>query len=145
MKKLILLFLLTVYSYALTPYSLENIKEVNLKFLNKKETISKELEEKITKKVKEKLETLGIKTTSNNYSNFLIKVKIDKFGKIDFVRTSIMIVEDVNPLRDNSIETIAITYKKDDDFEAEKLDADIYESIVDYLLVDFIEQYKAEN
>lgn len=145
MKKLILITLFTSYLFAITPYSLENIKEVNLIFLNKKETISKALEEKITKAVKEKLEKVGIKTKTDKYSNFLIKVKIHKFDKVDFVRASITIVEDVKPIRDESIVTIAVTYKKEDNFEAEELEVDIYESIVDYLLVDFIEQYKAEN
>ena len=40
---------------------------------------------------------------------------------------------------------MAITYQKSDDFEAEDLEKDIYESIVEYLLVDFIDQYKEEN
>lgn len=145
MKKLVLFLSLCIYSFAITPYSLENIKEVNLKFLNKKETISKALEEKITKKLKEELEKLGIKTETDKYSNFLIKVKINKFDKTQFVQTSIFIVEDITPARDKNIETIAITYKKDDSFEAEELEADIYESIIDYLLEDFKEQYKSEN
>lgn len=145
MKKFLILVIFSIYSYAITPYSLENLKEVNLKFLNKRETISKPLEEKITKKIKKELENLGVKTKTDKYSNFLIKVKIDKIANINFVRTSIMIVEDVAPLRDTNIETIAITYEKNDDFEAENLEADIYESIVDYLFVDFKEQYKQEN
>jgi len=145
MKKLILLFFTFVYSFALTPYSLENVKEVNLKFLNKKENISKKLEEKITKKVKEELEKLGIQTKTEKYSNFIIKAKVLKIANKQLVQTSIMIVEDIKPIRDESLLTIAITYKKDDNFIAENLELDIYESIVDYLLEDFIEQYKAEN
>lgn len=145
MKNVVLLCLFTIYSYAITPFSLENIKELNVKVLNKKETISKILEEKIEKKIKEEFQKLGIKTDTNNYSNFLIKIKINKFDKITFVRTSISIVEDITPLRDKDIETIAITYKKDDSFEAENLELDIYESIIEYLLEEFIEQYKEEN
>jgi len=145
MKKLILLFFTFVYSFALTPYSLENVKEVNLKFLNKKENISKKLEEKITKKVKEELEKLGIQTKTEKYSNFIIKAKVLKIANKQLVQTSIMIVEDIKPVRDEALLTIGITYKKDDSFIAEDLELDIYESIVDYLLEDFIEQYKAEN
>ena len=145
MKKIIVLLLLLTYSYAITPFSLENLKELNIKFLNKKETISKSLEEKITKKVKEKLENLGIKTKTDKFSYLKMGVKIDKFDKITFVRTSIQIQEDVEILRDNPFKFMAITYKKDDSFEAEDLENDIYESIVDYLLEDFIDQYKDEN
>lgn len=145
MKKLLLLCLMVVYSFALTPFSLENIKEVNLKFLNKKEKIPKDIETKVTNAVKSRLESLGIKTTSSIYSNFLIKVDIYKVDKKDFVTCSIFIVEEVIPKRDKSLETIAIVYKKDDSFVAEDLATDIYESVVLYLLDDFIEQYKSEN
>ncbi|WP_320033410.1 hypothetical protein [Halarcobacter sp.] len=145
MSKLILFFIFAVYSFAITPYSLENLKELNIKILNKKENISKKLEEKLENNIKTKLENLGIKTNTDKYINFLVKIKIDKIKDINFVQTSIMISEDVLSLRDKSLEILAITYKKDDSFEAEDLENDIYESIVDYLLEDFIDQYKAEN
>ena len=145
MKNLALLFFFVINSFAITPYSLENLKEVNLKVLNKKETISKELEKKIDNKIIEEFKKLGIKTTTDNYSNFLVKIKIDKIKDVNFVRTSIIVSEDVIPLRDKNLEMLAITYKKEDSFESEDLEIDIYESIVDYLLDDFIEQYKDEN
>lgn len=145
MIKIIFLFLTTIYSYAITPFSLENLKELNVKFLNKSEKISQALEEKITNKVREKLQSVGIKTNTDTYAHLKISVKIDQFGKTQFVRTSIIIQEDVKLLRNPSFESMAITYQKSDDFEAEDLEKDIYESIVDYLLVDFIDQYKEEN
>ncbi|QDF28443.1 hypothetical protein [Halarcobacter anaerophilus] len=145
MKKLILFLLFTLYSFAVTPYSLENLKEVNLKVLNKKNEISEKLEKRLNEDIKVKLEKAGIKTKTEKYSNFLVKIKINKIKDINFVRTSIMISEDVIPLRDKDVEALAITYKKDDSFEAENLEKDIYESIVDYLLEDFLEQYKDEN
>ena len=145
MKKLFLLVLMFSYSFSISPYSLENLKEVNIEVLNKKEIIPKELEKKIVDKIKIEFEKLGIKTKSKKFSNFKIKIKIDKIKNIDFVRTSIMVSEDVIPLRDKDAEILAITYQKEDYFEAEELEADIYESIVDYLLVDFIDQYKEEN
>ncbi|WP_321314692.1 hypothetical protein [Halarcobacter sp.] len=145
MKKLILLFTVVVYSFGITPFNLENVKELNIKILNKKENISKELENKLETNIKNKLEKLGIKTTTDKYINFLVKIKINKIKDVEFVQTSIFISEDVLPARDTSVEALAITYKKDDSFEAEDLENDIYESVVDYLLEDFIEQYKAEN
>lgn len=145
MKKLILFLLLTLYSFAVTPYSLENLKEVNLKVLNKKNEISEKLEKRLKEDIKVKLEKAGIKTKTEKYSNFLVKIKINKIKDVTFVRTSIMISEDVISLRDKDVEALAITYKKDDSFEAEDLEKDIYESIVDYLLEDFLEQYKDEN
>ena len=145
MKKLFLLVFMFTYSFSISPYSLEGLKEMNIKVLNKKETISKELEKKIVDKIKIEFKKLGIKTESKKFSNFKIKIKIDKIKNIDFVRTAITVSEDVIPLRDKNIEMFAITYQKEDYFEAEELEADIYESIIDYLLVDFIDQYKEEN
>ena len=96
-------------------------------------------------KIKEELKKLGIKSETKKFSNFLVKIQIDKIGEIDFVRTSIILSEDVKLFRETDFEAIAITYRKDDSFEAENLEKDIYESVVDYLLADFIEQYKEEN
>ena len=145
MKKLLLLIFVFTYSFSISPYSLENLKEINIKVLNKKKTISKELEKKIEDKIKEEFTKLGIKTKSKKFTNFKIKINIDKIKDVDFVRTSIIVSEDVIPLRDKDLVIIAITYQKNDYFEAEKIEDDIYESIIDYLLVDFIEQYKEEN
>lgn len=145
MKKLLLLIFVFTYSFSISPYTLENLKEMNIKVLNKRETISKELEKKIENKIKEEFTKLGIKTESKEFSNFKIKINIDKIKGVDFVRTAILVSEDVIPLRDKDLEMFAITYQKNDYFEAENLEDDIYESIIDYLLVDFIEQYKEEN
>ncbi len=145
MKKLLLLIFAFTYSFSISPYSLENLKEMNIKVLNKKKTISKELEKIIEDKIKEEFTKLGIKTKSKKFSNFKVKINIDKIKDIDFVRTAIIVSEDVIPLRDKDLEMLAVTYQKDDYFEAENLEDDIYESIIDYLLIDFIEQYKEEN
>lgn len=145
MKKLLLLIFVFTYSFSISPYTLENLKEMNIKVLNKRKTISKELEKKIENKIKEEFTKLGIKTESKEFSNFKIKINIDKIKGVDFVRTAILVSEDVIPLRDKDLEMFAITYQKNDYFEAENLEDDIYESIIDYLLVDFIEQYKEEN
>lgn len=145
MRKLIVFIFLFTYSFAITPFSLEGLKEVNLKILNKKKNISEKLEYEMKSKIKDELKKLGIKSETKNFSNFLVKIQIDKIGDIDFVRTSIILSEDVKLFRETNFEAIAITYRKDDSFEAENLEKDIYESVVDYLLADFIEQYKEEN
>ncbi|QKF81462.1 hypothetical protein [Halarcobacter ebronensis] len=145
MRVIFLLFFCFLYLFAITPYNLENLKELNVKILNKKNEISKELEEKIKGDITAKLQELGVKTKSESYSNFLVQIKIDKINGIDFVRTALIISEDVSPLRDKDLEILAITYKKEDSFEAEDLQKDIYESVVKYLFEDFCEQYRAEN
>lgn len=145
MKKLTLFILSIYYCYAITPFSLEGLKELNVKFLNKNEIISKTLEEKIENDVKVKLKAAGINIQTSKYAYFKMGVKIDDFEKTKFVRTFIVVQEDVTLLRKSPFESMAITYQMNDDFEAENLEKDIYESIVEYLLTNFLEQYKEEN
>lgn len=145
MRIFFLVLLFATLSMAVTPFSLENLKELNLTILNKKEIISKKLEERIKEKILSDLHNLGIQTKSEHYFNFLVSIKIDTIKEIPFVRTSILITEDVVSSRAKDLELLAITYKKEDSFEAENIEEDIYESIAVYLMDDFIEQYKDEN
>jgi len=60
---------------------------------------------------------------------------------------SMFIVEDTVSARDKTTETMSITYYKDDFFDSnsKEIQTDIYESIIHYLLSDFLEQFKEEN
>lgn len=147
MKYLMALVLLASTLFAISPFSLEGIKEVNVVVLNKGKVLSEKEEAALTFKVKEKLHQLGIKTESEHYSNFLVKIQAQKFKDSYAVLTGIAVVEDVIPYRDQSLENIGITYQKNDFFDtsAADLKPDIYESILDYLMADFMEQYREEN
>lgn len=148
MRYLIITLFLSVSLFAITPFSLEGFKEANVKVLSKKnKLIKKEFKAKLLKELKSNLIKTGIKTSSENYSNFLLKIETIKLGENIIVNMSIFIVEDVYPARDRSMESMGITYKKSDFFETtlEDFETDVYESAFDYLLFDFIEQYKEEN
>jgi len=60
---------------------------------------------------------------------------------------SMFIVEDTISARDKTTENMSITYYKDDFFDSnsKEIQVDIYESIIEYLLSDLMEQYKEEN
>lgn len=147
MKYFIGIVFLTAHLFAISPFSLEGIKEVNVVVLNKGKIFTEKEETFLTLKIKEKLMKAGIKTQSEHYSNFLVKIQAEKFQKAYAVITAISIVEDVIPYRDKSLESIGITYQKSDFFDTTEKDlkADIYESLLDYLLVDFLEQHHEEN
>lgn len=149
MKKLLIAIILAVNSFALTPFSLEGLKEVNVKVSCKNKAVQKEFKKKLENEIIKQLKAAGIKTKTDNYSKFIMKINILKIKKNYAVNVSLFVLEDIVPARDKSLENIAmgISYKKDDLFDTtpKELHQDIYESVIDYLLFDFLEQYKDEN
>ena len=117
MKKMILvLVLLSSYCFALTPFSLEGFKQANVRVLYKGDLLKKSFLEKLQADVLSNIKNMGIKTSSKEFSNLLIKINIEEAGEEYAVLTSLFIVESVNPIRDKELQNIAITYKKDDFF-----------------------------
>jgi hypothetical protein len=147
MKKLLIIFIFAINSFAITPFSLEGFKEANVKLSCKSKAVSKEFKEELKKKVTTLLEKADIKTSTKEYSNFIVKIEILKIKKYFAVNCSIFIVEDIIPYRDQDLLSMGITYKKSDLFDTteKELQNDIKESVLDYLLFDFLEQYDEEN
>ncbi len=148
MKKLLFItFFLCTNLFALSPFSLEGIKDVNLKVIDKSKLTTKENLEKIKYDIKYNLEKLGIKTQSEHFSNFIVKIQGIKLKDKYVMHISMFIVEDSVPSRNKSIENMSITYYKDDLFDSnsKEIQTDIYESVINYLLSDLLEQYKEEN
>lgn len=145
MKKILLILFISLPLFALSPFSLEGFKEANLKVFDKSKLLSDSMKKKITNEFKTQLEAVGIKTTSKNFSNLLVKIQASKIGKTYIVNASMFIVEDVLPSRNQDIETMAITYKKEDFFETTEFENEVYETLVEFILYDFLEQYKEEN
>jgi len=128
-----------------TPFSLENVKSVNIVIADKRKVLQKQTILKIEKSVESKLQELGIKTQTDDFINFIIKIDTIKLEEQFAVYVSLFIVESVNPLRDKELENVAITYKQDDFFIADLLDEEVYESAVEFLLYSFEEQYLEEQ
>jgi len=133
--------------FALSPFSLEGVNDVNLKVIDKSKLTTKENLEKIKHDLKYNLEKLGIKTKSDNFSNFIVKIQGMKTKTNYVMHISMFIVEDTISARDKTTENMSITYYKDDFFDSnsKEIQVDIYESIIEYLLSDLMEQYKEEN
>jgi len=145
MKHIALTILLFSNIFALLPFSLEGVKNVNIKLFDKSKLVSKELKQKITKEIKEELTKVGIKTSSEEFSNFIVKIEAVKIKNEYIVNTSIFLAEDIIPSRDTSLESLGITYQKNDFFTTEDFEVDLYESVIEYLLFDLLEQYRDEN
>jgi thioredoxin-related protein len=129
-----------------SPYSLENLKEFHVKFFDRSKLLNKKQKKYIQQKLTNELEALGIKTTPKEYSNFVIKIESVQLEKTTILNITLRIIEDIIPKRDKSLESIGITYYKNDMFELEEEPMEmIEESIFKYLVPEFVKQYKEEN
>lgn len=147
MLKYLAVLLLSTQLFAISPFSLEGIKELNIKVLDKSKFTSEKTLDRIKNKINDSLYDMGIKTKSDKFSNFIVKIQGEKFGEKYGIHVSMFIVEEAYPLRNKDQETMSITYYKDDFFDsnAKELQEDIYDSVINYLLEDMLEQYKEEN
>jgi len=147
MIKLFLALLITTNLFALSPFSLEGIKSVNLKVLDQSKLVSKNQLDSLKNNIEMELKNLNIKTSSDLFSNFIVKIQGEKVNQQYILHISMFIVEESSPIRDKKQENMSITYYKDDFFTTNEnsLSTDLKESVIGYLLYDLIEQYKVEN
>ena len=144
-KIFILFTLISTFSYAVTPFSLEGLKAVNVLVLNKDKKISKQLLKEIKDETIEQLQVAGIKTKTDEFSNFLIKIEVEEVGTKSVVTVKLILIESVSPVRDKKLENVAFTYQKNDFFIPDELEVEVYDSAVEFLVPNFIDQYIEEN
>ncbi len=146
MKQLLLLPILALNLFAISPYNLEGIKELNVRISDKGKLLPKETKLKFENKIREDLEKLGIKTNTKEFVNFVIKLEGLEIKEKQIVNVSLIINENINPTRDPKIQGIGLTYMKNDLFEVEEtVEKDIEDTIFNLLFDDFKKQYKEEN
>ena len=129
-----------------SPFLLTNIKELNVKFVDKSKSLNKKQKQTIKENIAKELQNVGIKTKSNEFANIIFKIESLELEKTKVFNITLRVVEDVIPKRDKSLESIAIVYYKNDMFELEEDPISmVNESIFKYLLPEFVKQYKDEN
>lgn len=141
---LILFFLTFTPSFAMSPFSLESIKSVNVKIFDKDKVLDEPSLKALTQEVENKLLIIGIKSSTKAFSNLIIKIQAIKLDSITVCHINLSLVENARIARSNLVEGIAIGYMKDDLFESDNIKQDIAESIK-FLVDEFVEQYKKEN
>lgn len=144
-KFFLILAVSTTFSFALTPFSLEGVKEVNVRVLNKDKAFPKELLKKMQIETIKKLESAGLKTTTDKFSNFLIKIDTEEINEQYIVNISLMLIEMISPQRNQELVNIGVTFQISDFFIADDLEDEVYSSVVEYLVPTFVEQYEEEN
>ena len=140
-----LLFALHLTLFAAAPYNLEGIESLNVLVMDSSKTISPELKQKIEKELKEKLEKSGIKSKKDGVGALFVKIDALKSAKSTVVTISFGIGEDARIERAGSIDSFVVSYSNNDFFESDDVNADIYDSIVNYLMEEFLEQFREDN
>ena len=138
-------FLFCTKLFALTPFSLEGLKEVNVALVDKGKLLNLEQKKALEKEIEQKLHRLNIQTSSKHFSNFLVKAERIKSSHSSLYHVSISLSETTTLDRSKKpLEAIALTYIKEDMFESQNPFEDIKESLL-FLLEEFTEQYMEEN
>ena len=142
---ILILFCITLIpSFAMSPFSLESIKHINVKIFDKDKILDEPSLTSFTQEVENKLLTLGIKSSTKAFSNLIIKIQAIKIDSITVCHINLSLVENAQLLRNIPVDAIAIGYMKDDLFESDDIKQDIAQSIK-FLIDEFVEQYKEEN
>jgi len=149
MKKLSLIILFTLLSplalFATTPYNLEGIKALNVLVLDENGAISKQLEERLSKALKIKLEANGVMSQKDGVGALFVKVRSIKVGEYHVIHLTLGVGEEAEVVRTSKIKSFVLTYSYDDMIETQNPDVDVFESVMEYLIEEFLEQYHEDN
>ncbi|MEE8589046.1 MAG: hypothetical protein V3S80_06860 [Sulfurimonadaceae bacterium] len=149
MKNLSLVISFLLFSqltlFATTPYNLEGIKALNVLVIDQSATISPELEKKISDGLKDKLEKNGIASKKDGVGALFVKITSTKIGKTTVAYINLGIGEEAEIDRSHKVKSFALTYSFDDMIESENIEADVYDSVMNFLIDEFLEQYHEDN
>ena len=149
MKKLLTLFILSLLTHATlsatTPYNLEGLKSLNILILDLSDAIPLSLETKLAHDLKKELEKNGIKTTKDGVGAMFVKMTTIKQKDRAVVYITLGVGEEGTIHRSKEIESFVGTYNYDDMIETDKLEEDVYDSVINFLLEEFLEQYHEDN
>jgi len=149
MKKLLTVFIFSFLTqatlFATTPYNLEGLKSLNILILDLSDAIPLSLETKLAHDLKKELESNGIKTTKDGVGAMFVKMTTIKQKDRAVVYITLGVGEEGTIHRTKEIESFVGTYSYDDMIETEKLEEDVYDSVMNFLLEEFLEQYHEDN
>ena len=149
MKKYSLLIFFLLFShltlFATTPYNLEGIKALNVLVLDQSGTTSPQLQERLSKALKSKLEANGIESKKDGVGALFVKITSTKIGKVTVAYINLGIGEEAEIVRSSKVKSFVLTYSFDDMIESENIEAEVYDSVMNFLIEEFLEQYHEDN
>ncbi len=149
MKKRALLQVCTLFFpfalFGAGPYNLEGIQALNVLVIDENRAISPQLTQKIAQELKSRLEKNGIKSKKEGVGALFVKISSLKAGKSTVVSIAFGVGEEAEIVRSGRVKSFVQSYSDSDLFESEDVNADIYDSVVNYLMGEFIEQFHDDN
>lgn len=149
MKKLsfllIFILFLPLALFGAAPYNLEGIRALNVLVIDENKAISPQMTQKITQELKNKLEKNGIKSKKDGVGALFVKISSLEVGKKTVVSIAFGVGEEAEIMRSGRINSFVQSYSNSDLFESEDVNADVYDSIVNYLMLEFLEQFRDDN
>lgn len=149
MKKSSLFIFFILFSqlalFATTPYNLEGIKALNVLVLDQSETISAQAKERLLVDLKSKLEKNGIVSKKDGVGALFVKITSTKIGTTTVAYINLGIGEEAEINRLQKVKSFALTYSYDDMIESESVEAEVYDSVMNFLIEEFLEQYREDN
>ncbi len=149
MHKVILFVIALLFSHAplsaSTPHSLEGITALNVLVIDQSHTISPAMREKIAAELKAQLEKNGIKSQKEGVGALFVKISSTVIGKTKVIHIHFGIGEEAEIERSHRVESFVIAYSYEDLIESENADADVYDSVINFILGEFLEQYHEDN
>ena len=149
MKKLLFFISALLFShltlFATTPYNLEGISELRVLIIDVQKTLSPELNTKIIKALKKKLEENGIKSEKEGVGALYIKLTSAKVAETTVVHINFTVGEEAEVLRLSKVPSFVLTYSLDDIIDSKNVEAEVYDSIVNFLMSEFLEQFHEDN
>lgn len=145
MKKIILslIILFSLASGAQIPYTLENLKKLNLFYADRSGLFTKKEQEEIKKSILDKLTSHGFVQNAIDPSTLVVKIKTIDIDDTIIANITLLVGEEVITKREANIETLALTFHLNNFVELDEPTKDIKE-LVDSMLGELLKLYKED-
>lgn len=149
MKKFSLLLYSFFFSqtllYGAGPFNLEGIDALNILVIDENKAISQQLEEKLRVEIKQKLEKNGIKSEKESVGALFVKVSSSQIGETTLVQIRFGVGEEAEIARSHKVQSFVISYSNEDTIESDDVEADVYDSVINFLMEEFLTQFREDN
>lgn len=142
-KVLFVLFFIFSELHALTPFSLNGMKEATVHVADYSGLYDKKMKETLEVLMHKYMKKLGVKSHKFYNESLMLLLKSQKVGKIEVLFLDLMITGDVRRVTQDHL-TFGITYLNKDNVEIENKEEDVIESLT-FLLEEFSDQYIQDN
>lgn len=127
------------------PYNLEGIQALNVLVIDENKAVSPQMKEKIAQALKQKLEKNGIKSKKEGVGTLFVKIYSTKVDKTSVVYINFGVGEESRIQRAGSVESFVISYNNEDMISGQDVEGEVYDSVVNFLMDEFLEQFHEDN